>query len=79
MGKYGQRTLDGREDELIDKLSLKISDDQAFSAKCQRLFFDGSEILGLSNVGDEGLWSGQSPTNGSLGLCRYVRQPRSLA
>lgn len=47
------RTLDGGEDELLNKLLLEVEDDHALSAKGDSLLLDGLPVLLLTNVGKE--------------------------
>lgn len=50
-----RRTLDGRKDELIDKLLLQVFDDHTLGTKCQSFLLYLSEVLLLTDVGKKSL------------------------
>lgn len=59
-----RRTLDGRKDELIDKLLLQVFDNHALSTESESLLLYRSEILILTDVGKkslEAIWVSVGP------------------
>lgn len=47
--------LDCSENDLLDKLLLKVLDDHALRAESEGLLFDSIEVLDLTNIGEEAL------------------------
>ena len=46
--------MNGREDELINELLLKVLDDHALSTESESLLLDLGEVLLLADIGKEG-------------------------
>lgn len=52
---HDRLTLDGTEDELINKLLLQVVDDHALSTKSQGLLLDCGKVLLLTDIGKKAL------------------------